>query len=101
VDPKTHDVLRVERRLDGLVDVRVPVTLQRRHGFGATVVLERDDLTMRYKTVKFSDPEEVIQLPASIESITVIRSDLQSVRRIDTFSEYRRFLGSGRIVKAP
>jgi hypothetical protein len=101
VDPKTHDVLRVERRLDGLVDVRVPVTLQRRHGFGATVVLERDDLTMRYKTVKFSDPEEIIQLPASIESITVIRSDLQSVRRIDTFSEYRRFLGSGRIVKAP
>jgi len=101
VDPKTHDVLRVDRRLDGLVDIRVPLMLQRRHGLGDTVVLERDDLTMRYKTVKFSDPEEVIQLPASIESITVIRNGLQSVRRIDTFKDYRRFLGTGRIKKAP
>jgi len=99
VDANTHDVLRVERRLDGVVDVRVPLTLQRRHGFGPSIVLERDDLTMRYKAVTFSNPDEVIRLPESIESITVLRSGLQSMRRTDTFSEYRRFLGTGRIVK--
>ena len=97
VDPNTYDVLRVDRRVDGVVDVRVPVTLQRRHGFGASVVLERDDLTMRYKAVTFSDPDEVIRLPESIESITVLRGGLQSVRRTETFSEYRRFLGKGRV----
>jgi hypothetical protein len=97
VDPNTHDVLRTERRLEGPVDVRVPVTLQRRYGFGSWIVLERDDLTMRYKPVAFSDPDEVIRLPASIESVTVLRGGLQSIRRMSTFSGYRRFLGTGRV----
>jgi hypothetical protein len=99
VDPNTHDVLRVDRSLHGVVDVRVPATLQRRYGLGPAVVLERDDLTLRYKAVRFSDPEEVIRLPESIESVTLLRGGLQSMRRTDTFSEYRRFLGTGRIVK--
>ena len=66
---------------------------------GPWVVLERDDLTMRYKAVAFSDPDEVIRLPESIESMTVLRGGLQSIRRTDTFSGYRRFLGTGRGVK--
>ena len=101
VDPNTHDVLRVDRRLDGPVDVRVSWTLQRRYGFGPWIVLERDDLTMRYKAVAFSDPDEVIRLPESIESMTVLRGGLQSIRRTDTFSAYRRFLSTGRVVKEP
>jgi hypothetical protein len=101
VDANSRDVLRADRRLDGPVDVRVPWTLQRRFGFGPWVVLERDDLTMRYKAVAFSDPDEVIRLPESIESMTVLRGGLQSIRRTDTFSGYRRFLGTGRVVKEP
>jgi hypothetical protein len=101
VDPNTYDVLRVDRRLDGPVDVRVPWTLQRRYSFGPWVVLERDDLTMHYKAVAFSDPDEVIRLPESIESMTVLHGGLQSIRRTDTFSGYRRFLGTGRVVKEP
>jgi hypothetical protein len=101
VDPNTHDVLRFDRRLDGPVDVRVPWTLQRRYHFEPSIVLERDDLTMRYRAVAFSDPDEVILLPESIESMTLLRSGLQSIRRTDTFSSYRRFLGTGRIVKEP
>jgi hypothetical protein len=101
VDAETHDVLRVDRRLYGPVDVRVPWTLQRRHGFGPSVVLERDDQTLRYKAVAFSDPDEVMLLPESVESMTVLRGGLQSIRRIDTFSGYRRFLGMGRVVKEP
>ena len=64
-------------------------------------MLDRDDLTMRYKRVVFSDPEEVMLLPESIESTTVVRSHLQSARRSEKFSEYRRFLTAGRVVKAP
>ena len=97
VDPNTHDVLRTDRHLEGPVDVRVPVTLQRRYGFGPWIVLERDDLTMRYRPVAFTDPDEVIRLPESIESVTVLRGGLQSTRRTSTFSGYRRFLGTGRV----
>jgi hypothetical protein len=36
-------------------------------------------------------------LPESIESVTVLRTGLQSTRRIQVFSNYRRFLTSSRI----
>jgi hypothetical protein len=99
VDASTHEVLRVDRRIDGPIDVRVPWKIQRRYNLPAWVVLDRDDLTMRYKPVAFTDPEEIILLPESIESLTVIRSGLQSVRRTETYSNYRRFLTTGRVVK--
>ena len=101
VDAKTHDVLRVDRRIDGPVDVRVPWPLQRRYNFAPWVVIERDDQTMRYKAVAFRDPDEVMLLPESIESLTVLRGGLQSTRRTETFSGYRRFLTAGRVVKDP
>jgi hypothetical protein len=36
-------------------------------------------------------------LPESIESLTLVRTSLQSTRRVQAFSNYRRFLTSGRI----
>jgi len=99
VDAATHDILRVDRGLMGPVDVRVPWGLQRRYGFAAWVVLERDDLTMRYSQVPFSDPDEVVLLPESIDSLTVVRGGLQSTRRTERFSGYRRFLTGGRIIR--
>jgi hypothetical protein len=100
VDAATHDVLRVERRIAGPTDVRVPFAFQRKYGFSSSwVTIDRDDETIRYKQVEFSDPEEVMLLPESIESMTVLRSDLQSVRRTQVFSDYRRFLTGGRVIK--
>jgi hypothetical protein len=101
VDARTHDVLRVDRRLDGPVDVRVPWRLQRRYNLAPWVVIERDDQTMRYRAVTFLDPHDVMLLPESIESLTVLRGGLQSTRRTETFSSFRRFLTSGRMVKDP
>jgi hypothetical protein len=101
VDAITHDVLRVDRRMEGPVDVRVPSQLQRRHNLPPWVVIERDDQTMRYKPVAFADPEEVLLLPESVESLIVVRSGLQSTRRTETFRGYRRFLTEGRVVKGP
>jgi len=62
-------------------------------------VIERDEQTMHYKAVAFRDPDEVMLLPESVESLTVLRGGLQSTRRTETFSSYRRFLTAGRVVK--
>jgi len=100
VDAATHDVLRVERRIAGPTDVRVPLAFQRKYGFSSSwMTIDRDDETIRYKEVAFSDPAEVMLLPESIEAMTVLRSDLQSVRRTQVFSDYRRFLTGGRIIR--
>jgi hypothetical protein len=99
VDANTYEVLRVDRRIGGPVDVRVPSRLQRRYSFSTWVVIEREDLTIRYKTVAFREPDEVMLLPESIESLIVVRGGLESTRRTQTFSDYRRFITAGRVVK--
>jgi hypothetical protein len=55
-------------------------------------------VTIRYETVAFSDPEEVLLLPESIDTVTVVRGGLQSTRRSHTFSDYRRFVTGGRVL---
>jgi hypothetical protein len=71
--------------------------LQRRYRFDPYLVMDRDDVSMRFKPVAFTDPDEVLLLPETIESITILRSGLQSTRRTEKFSEYRRFLTAARI----
>jgi hypothetical protein len=97
VDAVTHDVLRVDRHVRGIVDIRVPWALQRRYSLPSSVVLEREDETIRYKVVKFSDPEEALLLPASIATLSVLRNSLQSTRRTRIFDGCRRFLTDGRV----
>ena len=99
IDRATHDVIRVERRIPGPVTVRVPWTLQRRHQLEPWMTLDRDDVTMRYRLVTFTEPDEVALMPESIESLTLIRGGLQSVRRVETYSDYRRFMTGTRIVR--
>ena len=97
VDAETYDVLRMDRGLTGPVDVRVPVLLQRRYHFDPYVILDRDDVSMRFRPVAFKDPDEVLLLPDTIDSITILRNGLQSTRRTERFSDYRRFLTGARI----
>ena len=98
VDVETDDVLRVDRWLFGPVDVKVPILLERRYRFDRWIALMRDDLTIRYQAVAFSDPDEMLLLPESITSLTVIRGGLQSTRRSQTFSNYQRFVTKGKVV---
>jgi hypothetical protein len=97
VDADSYDVLRLDRHVLGPTDVRVPWALQRKYHFDPSMTLDRDDLTLRYKAVSFDDPHETVLLPASTESTTVFRGGLQSIRRTEVFSDYRRFLTDGRI----
>jgi hypothetical protein len=99
IDATTYDVLRVDRGIPGPVDVRVPVLIQRRYRLENWVVIVRDDVTIRYEKVAFSDPEEVLLLPESIGAHIVVRGGLQSTRRFQTFSNYRRFVTKGKVVE--
>lgn len=99
VDAETYDVLRVERSVGGPVDVRVPLRIQRRHPLDTRVVIMREDTTIRYRTVAFSDPDEALLLPESIESLSVLSGGLQSTRRSQIYSGYRRFVTDSRVVE--
>jgi hypothetical protein len=98
VDADNHDVVRVERSLPGPVEVSVPVLIQRRYRLDSWIAIVRDDLTIRYRAVAFSDPDEVLLLPESIHSFTVTRGGLQSTRRHQAFSDYKRFVTAGRVL---
>jgi hypothetical protein len=59
----------------------------------------REDTTIRYRTVSFSDPDETLLLPESIESLSVLSGGLQSTRRNQIYSGYRRFIGDSRVLE--
>ena len=99
VDAETYDVLRVERSVGGPTSVRVPLPIQRRHHLDNYVVIMREDTTIRYRTVAFSDPDETLLLPESIESLSIVSGGLQSTRRSQTYSDYKRFVGDSRVVE--
>jgi len=97
VDASTYDVLKLERHLAGPTDIAVPLPLQRKYGFPAWITIDRDDLTLDYREVTFSDPDEVLVLPHSIIRTLILRSSLQSTRRTQQFTGYQRFLTNSRI----
>ena len=99
IDAESYDVLRLDRHVLGPTDVRVPWMLQRKYHFNASMTLDRDDLTLRYKAVSFSDPVETVLLPDSTDSMTIFRGGLQSIRRTEAFSGYQRFLTDGHVIK--
>jgi hypothetical protein len=99
LDSETYQVVRVEQRMAGMADLTVSAKLQRKHNLDTNVVVERHDTTIRYKTVPFHDPDEAMLLPESIETLIVVHGGLESIRSKQTFTEYRRFLTAGRIVK--
>ncbi len=99
LDPDTHDVMRIEQALVRRFDHRVPYE-RVRMGMGESWTLERSDTTIRYRPVVFKDPEETVVLPESISSLTVFRgSGFVGNRTVQTFSDYKRFITGGRIVK--
>lgn len=99
IDASTHHVRRVERRFAGMVELMVPANLQRRYNFDRWVTVQRFDTTIQYRTVPFQDPAETMLLPESIDTLIAIRGGLESIRQHQVFSNYRRFLTGGRIVK--
>jgi len=99
VDPSTFDVLRVEEELAHHVDIRVPYKVQRSYpNMPDYITIDRHTTTTRYAVVKFKDPEETLILPTSIDQLTIGVGGV-SHRNMQQFTDYRRFLTGGRIVK--
>ena len=99
VDAVSYQVLRLERHLAGLGEVRVDFKQQRKHSLPDYMTMERYDTSIRYRPIAFTDPDEAMLLPESIETIVIWRNGLESTRRRQEYSDYRRFLTGGRIVK--
>ncbi|HTM02447.1 MAG TPA: hypothetical protein VL173_03010 [Vicinamibacterales bacterium] len=104
-DPESGEILRIDERLTGVVDVKIPKELQKPKGKTRRpdeVTYERATSSTRYKRVTFTDPDETILLPASIDSVTIHRSDrrVSRLRITQTFAKYRRFVTDSRILPA-
>jgi hypothetical protein len=99
IDAASADVLRYDESLTGMYEFDVPRNKQIFNG-PSSMIIERADSSVRYKPVAFHDPEEVVLLPESIQSMQVVRNSGEpQVRISQTFSNYRRFLTGGRLVK--
>ena len=99
IDPDTHEVMRLDQSLAGLVDIPMPRKVARRVGNVASWVMERWDTTIRFKPVRFQDPDETLMLPVSSTSLRVTRgAGTPRLRTITEYSGYKRFLTGGRVV---
>jgi hypothetical protein len=98
-DPETAAIVRLEEHLIGMVDFQVPRKSQRIGG-ALYMTLDRSDVSIRYRPVVFSEPEETIMLPTEIITSWMWRTPAFSGTRItQSFSNYRRFVTAGRIIR--
>jgi hypothetical protein len=99
VDAKTYQVLRLERHLAGLGEVQASFAQQRKHNLPSSLTMERYDTAIRYRPITFTDPDESLLLPELIETVTIWRNGMESTRRRQEYTDYRRFITAGRVVK--
>jgi hypothetical protein len=98
-DPETAEILRLDEGIVGLVDIAVP-RKQQRMGGATFMTIERADSSIRYRRVPFTDPDETLVLPSSIDTVTVVRNSGSPRTRISQrFTNYRRFVTGSRIVQ--
>lgn len=101
IDAETDEVLRLDEHLSGFVDVMLPADRKRARG-PQPVVFERLDSSVVFGPITFTDPDETLTLPISVDSLTVARNaGTPRVRRTQRFTNYRRFITGARIVDQP
>ena len=99
IDAETYDVLRLDEGLGGLVDIKLPWKVARRSPENGVWTMERFDSSIRFKPIKFSDPDETLILPVSSSSLRITRrSGSPRLRTTTEYTQYRRFLTAGRVV---
>jgi len=98
VDVETHDVLRLDRSLNGLVEIPLPRKASRNSGSMAWT-MERWDSSIRFKRVNFDDPQETLVLPVSATTLQITRgAGTPRLRTSTQYQAYRRFITGGRIL---
>jgi hypothetical protein len=98
-DPESAAIVRLDEQLTGMVDFPVPRKHQRVNG-AMYMTLERSNTSIRYRPVVFSNPDETLMLPAEIITSWMFRTPGSAGTRVtQSFSNYRRFVTAGRIVR--
>jgi len=98
-EPETATIVRMDEQLMGMVDLPIPRKHQRING-NLFMTLERADMSIRYRPVRFNDPDETLMLPAEITSSSMWRNGGSAGSRVtQSFSNYRRFVTAGRILR--
>jgi hypothetical protein len=101
IDAETHDVLRLDRSLSGLIEIPLPRKAQR-FGVNHRWTMERWDSSIRFRPVKFNDPPETLVLPVSASTMQVTRgSGTPRLRTTTQYTSYRRFITGARVVPQP
>ena len=99
IDANTHDVLRLDRSLGGLIEIPLPKKVTRRAGVSAYWTMERWDSSIRFKRVTFQDPEETLVLPVESTTLQITRgAGTPRLRTSTRYQSYRRFITAGRVV---
>lgn len=99
IDPDSGNVLRLDERLSGRFDYTLPRERQRAGG-PSSITVERHESSIVYRPVTFRDPEETLMLPASIDTVSIVRNaGVPRLRTSQVFSNYQRFTTKGRVVQ--
>jgi hypothetical protein len=99
IDAETYDVLRLDQRLIGMVDIPLPRIVTRRPGSAMRWTMERWDTSIRFKTFSFENPDETLVLPSSLTALRITRGSGNPRLRTSTdYKNYRRFLTGARVV---
>lgn len=97
IDAVTHDVLRLDQHLTGMIELRLPPAMARRPGASPYLTLEREDTSLRFDRLSFTQPDESLVLPVTSSSLRIVRG-ASRLRTMTRYTDYRRFLTSGRVV---
>lgn len=92
-DPETYDVFRVDVRLSKPFLISMPEGL---FGVRPPIRVERSEMILRFSRVAFQQPYEELMLPASIDTLHVLRG-VPSMRITQSLANYRRFLTKSEI----
>ena len=99
IDADTHDVLRLDRSLNGLIEITLPRKATRRPGSPMRLTVERSDTSIRFRRVSFDDPRETMVLPVESSTLQITRgSGSPRLRTTTQYQSYRRFLTGARVV---
>jgi hypothetical protein len=99
IDRDTFDVLRLDTRLTGMIEMRLPEVLARRPGSSPYMILERSDTSLRFGRITFAAPEESLVLPTTSTELRIMRGGgFSRLRTFTRYTNYRRFLTGGRVV---
>ena len=98
IDAETHDVLRLDRSLNGMIEIPLPrkATIGGRSPYWT---MERWDSSIRFKRVAFENPAETLVLPISASTLQVTRgSGTPRLRTSTQYVSYRRFITGARVI---